>query len=87
MRRALVIAGSRTQIISLWEVDDENTRDLMVSYYGRLLAGAGRSAALRTVQLEMLKDGGDPSLGGLHSLGRLDPAGALNRQRRCRVTF
>jgi CHAT domain-containing protein len=61
MRRALVIAGSRTQVISLWEVDDESTRDLMVAYYDRLLAGAGRSAALRAVQLEMLKDGRDPS--------------------------
>jgi CHAT domain-containing protein/Tfp pilus assembly protein PilF len=61
MRRALVIAGSRAQVISLWEVDDESTRDLMVAYYDRLLAGAGRSAALRAVQLEMLKDGRDAS--------------------------
>ncbi|HSP67565.1 MAG TPA: CHAT domain-containing protein, partial [Bryobacteraceae bacterium] len=61
MRRALVIAGSRTQVISLWEVDDESTVDLMSAYYDRLLAGVGRSAALRTAQLEMFKDGRDPS--------------------------
>jgi hypothetical protein len=40
---------------------DESTRDLMVAYYDRLLAGVGRSAALRAVQIEMLKDGRDPS--------------------------
>ena len=61
LRRALVIAGARTQVVSLWEVDDESTRDLMVGYYDRLLSGEGRSAALRAEQLEMLKDGRDPS--------------------------
>lgn len=55
LRRALVLAGSETQVMSLWQVSDEATRDLMVAYYRRLQAGEGRTEALRQVQLEMIK--------------------------------
>ena len=55
LRRALVIAGAESQVISLWKVDDEATKDLMVAYYQRLKAGEGRSEALRQTQLEMLR--------------------------------
>ena len=54
LRRALVLAGSETQVMSLWPVSDEGTRDLMVEYYKALKAGQGRSEALRQVQLKML---------------------------------
>jgi len=54
LRRALVLAGSQSQVMSLWKVDDEATRDLMIDYYKRLQAGQGRSEALRKVQLKML---------------------------------
>lgn len=55
LRRALVLAGSETQIMSLWSVSDTATRDLMIGYYGLLQKGAGRSAALREVQLSLLR--------------------------------
>ncbi|MEN3336130.1 MAG: hypothetical protein V7641_5495 [Blastocatellia bacterium] len=54
LRRALVLAGSESQMLSLWKVDDNATRDLMIDYYTRLKAGQGRSEALRQVQLKML---------------------------------
>ena len=54
LRRALVLAGSEAQVMSLWQVSDEATRDLMVEYYRRLQAGEGRSEALRRVQIGML---------------------------------
>ncbi len=54
LRRALVIAGSQTQILSLWQVDDAATKDLMVKYYQNLKAGQGRHEALRSAQLELL---------------------------------
>ncbi|HMV98884.1 MAG TPA: CHAT domain-containing protein [Acidobacteriota bacterium] len=54
LRRALVLAGSETQLTSLWKVSDLGTRKLMVDYYTRLKAGEGRSEALRQVQLSML---------------------------------
>jgi CHAT domain-containing protein len=56
LRRALVLAGSESQVISLWQVQDAPTKNLMVSYYEQLLQGKGRSEALREVQLTMLKD-------------------------------
>lgn len=54
LRRALVVAGAETQVMSLWPVDTGRTRELMQAYYGRLKAGAGRSEAMRSVQLAML---------------------------------
>ena len=55
LRRALVLAGSQSQVISLWKISDTATKDLMVSYYKRLLADEGRGEALRQVQMEMLQ--------------------------------
>jgi CHAT domain-containing protein len=54
LRRALVLAGAETQVASLWKVADDATKDLMVEYYGRLLKGEGRSAALREAQRTMI---------------------------------
>ena len=54
LRRALVLAGSETQVMSLWKVSDAGTRDLMVAYYTRLQKEEGRAEALRQVQLSML---------------------------------
>jgi len=42
LRRALALAGAQTE--------------LMVNYYRRLLQGEGRSAALRSVQRQMMND-------------------------------
>jgi CHAT domain-containing protein len=56
LRRALVIAGSQTQLLSLWQVADDGTKDLMVKYYEKLQAGKGRHEALREVQLELLNN-------------------------------
>jgi CHAT domain-containing protein len=53
LRRALVIAGAESLVMSLWQVDDEATKDLMVGYYSRLASGKSRSSALREVQLEL----------------------------------
>jgi CHAT domain-containing protein len=55
LRRALVLAGAETQVMSLWAVSDQATRELMVSYYRRLQRGQGRGEALRLAQLEMFK--------------------------------
>ena len=56
LRRALVLAGAESQLMSLWAVSDRSTRDLIVGYYKTLLQGAGRGEALRQAQLQMLKD-------------------------------
>ncbi|MEM9447007.1 MAG: CHAT domain-containing protein [Cyanobacteria bacterium P01_E01_bin.6] len=55
LRRALVLAGSQSQVISLWKVNDTATQELMVEYYDRLLSGTPRDAALRETQLAFLE--------------------------------
>lgn len=54
LRRALVIAGAQTLVMSLWQVDDQATKDLMAGYYGFLKQGRGKSSGLRDIQLQML---------------------------------
>lgn len=53
LRRALALAGSETQVLSLWEVDDQATSALMSAYYERLLKGEGRVEAMHEVQRGM----------------------------------
>lgn len=55
LRRALVLAGAESELMSLWPVSDAATRHLMVAYYRRLQGGVGRAEALRQVQLEALR--------------------------------
>lgn len=56
LRRALALAGSESQVMSLWPVSDQGTRDLMIRYYKALQTGQGRGEGLRQVQLKMLAD-------------------------------
>jgi MYXO-CTERM domain-containing protein len=55
LRRALMLAGTETQVVSLWKVNDLATQELMAAYYRALLQGLGRAEALRQVQLAMLR--------------------------------
>ncbi|HEY9816687.1 MAG TPA: CHAT domain-containing tetratricopeptide repeat protein, partial [Candidatus Obscuribacterales bacterium] len=57
LRRAFVLAGAESQLMSLWKVDDLGTSDLMQGYYERLMEGAGRSEALRDIQRELQSTG------------------------------
>jgi len=56
LRRALVLAGAESQMMSLWSVSDRSTRDLMINYYRNLMGGYGRGDSLRRVQLQILQD-------------------------------
>ncbi|MCY1015049.1 CHAT domain-containing tetratricopeptide repeat protein [Pyxidicoccus sp. MSG2] len=53
LRRALVVAGAETVVMSLWKVDDVTTSTLMEAYYRNLLAGQGRAMALRDAMYEL----------------------------------
>jgi CHAT domain-containing protein len=55
LRRALVLAGAETLVMSLWPVSDYIARDAMVGYYTRLRAGLGRGDALRQAKLAIRK--------------------------------
>lgn len=60
LRRAFVLAGASTLVMSLWKVPDEQTSELMVDFYRRLLGGEGRAEALRNAQLAMKEKYPDP---------------------------
>jgi CHAT domain-containing protein/Tfp pilus assembly protein PilF len=55
LRRALVIAGSQSQVLSLWKVDNPATTQLMKQFYQNLKIGMGRHEALRNAQLKLLR--------------------------------
>ena len=54
LRRAFVLAGAESLVMSLWPVSDYTTRELMTNYYKNLKQGMGRAESLRAVQLEMV---------------------------------
>ncbi len=45
LRRALVLAGSSSQLLSLWKVSDKVTKEMMSLYYKNLFSGAGQGRA------------------------------------------
>jgi CHAT domain-containing protein/Tfp pilus assembly protein PilF len=55
LRRAFVLAGTETLVMSLWPVSDYVTRELMTAYYRGLKQHQGRGEALRQVKLSMLR--------------------------------
>jgi CHAT domain-containing protein/Tfp pilus assembly protein PilF len=54
MTRAFLYAGASSVVVSLWQVDDVSTADLMVGFYSHLKAGLDRSEALRHAKLELI---------------------------------
>jgi CHAT domain-containing protein/tetratricopeptide (TPR) repeat protein len=55
LRRAFVLAGAETLVMTLWPVSDSMTREPMAAYYAGLRAGLGRGDALRQAKLAMLE--------------------------------
>ena len=55
LRRAFMLAGSESLVMSLWPVTDAVARDTMVAYYARLRDGLGRGDALRAAKLAIMK--------------------------------
>jgi CHAT domain-containing protein len=54
LRRAFLLAGAESLVMSLWPVRDSVTREMMTAYYTGLRQGLGRGDALREAQLAML---------------------------------
>lgn len=64
LRRAFVLAGAQTLVMSLWKVPDEATRELMRDFYAGLLVGQPRAEALRAAQLALKARDSDPMVWG-----------------------
>jgi CHAT domain-containing protein len=55
LRRALQEAGAEAVLMSLWSVPDEETQELMTSFYRKWLEGKEKHEALHEAQLELRK--------------------------------
>ena len=55
LTRGFMFAGAPSILCSLWDVDDEATRTLMVSFYKNYLSGMSKPEALRKAQVAMRK--------------------------------
>ena len=55
LRRAFFLAGAESLVMSLWPVSDFISREMMTGYYAGLEEGLGRGAALRRMQLRMMR--------------------------------
>ncbi|MBL7203186.1 MAG: tetratricopeptide repeat protein [Desulfobacteraceae bacterium] len=53
LTRGFMFAGAPSILCSLWDVDDEATRTLMVSFYKNYLSGMSKLQALRMAQIAM----------------------------------
>ena len=60
LRRAFIVAGSQTLIMSCWPILDAVTSELMNEFYERLLDGKGRAEALRLAEEKIKRNYPDP---------------------------
>jgi CHAT domain-containing protein len=56
---AFLVAGSKSVVASLWNIDDASTSALMQDFYERLARGEPTSLALRNAKLNLLAKFGD----------------------------
>lgn len=55
--RALLYAGAASVVVSLWQVADASTPDLMVRFYRHLNESGDKAEALRLSKLELIREG------------------------------
>jgi CHAT domain-containing protein/Tfp pilus assembly protein PilF len=55
--RAFLYAGASSVIVSLWQVSDASTSDLMIRFYRHLSQSGDKAEALRLSKLELIRQG------------------------------
>lgn len=60
LQRGFFSAGANSVLMSLWNVDDEITKELMAKFIKKYSRGVDKRKALREAQLELKKDHPDP---------------------------
>ena len=57
LTRGFIYSGARNIVVSLWQVADKSTSELMIEFYRNILAGKSFSSSLREAKLKLIKDG------------------------------
>lgn len=68
LQRSFMLAGARNVLISLWKVDDEATRDLMIAFYEQLAKGKTLHDSLKKAQIDAVTRSSDPAVWGAFML-------------------
>lgn len=55
LKRAFILAGARSVVLSLWSVPSRETTELMTEFYRQMARGVPKATALRQAQLAMLR--------------------------------
>jgi CHAT domain-containing protein len=55
LKRAFILSGAKTLVMSLWSVPSKETVDLMTTFYGLLSEGKTPSEALRQSKLTLMR--------------------------------
>jgi CHAT domain-containing protein len=88
LAEAFLLAGAKSVVGALWDVDDSATEALMKDFYRHLAEGEDKSTALREAKLDYLKRWGDisPSFwAGFTLVGDGSTATMLPHDRECAV--
>lgn len=60
LQRAFMVAGSKGVVMSLWKVDDEATKQLMIAFYEAYTMLGNYRVAFRAAQLQLMKHYKEP---------------------------
>ncbi len=55
LTRGFLYAGASNVLVSLWQVSDVTTSDLMIDFYDKMLGGMSKPEALREAKLQMIR--------------------------------
>jgi CHAT domain-containing protein len=60
LKRAFILSGAKTLVMSLWSVPSMETTELMTAFYGLLSEGKTKAEALREAKLDMMRKHPNP---------------------------